>query len=547
MSQRQLSRAFSTECSLSEEIELLTAIYVDELNQSDGHSDDVLTCLELDLRPSTAQDVATQHVCLTLSVCVPKAYPKDIPTFYIKKPRGLSEAHIDSLLSELHERAAERTGSPMLFELIDLVKDHLTDNNRPFGSCPLCLYNFKDDDLFYRTDCYHYFHTKCITDYISFVDDELEVEPNVTCPVCRLSIDVDPSALSIHSDECEESTELCYVPDASMRAWQGRMATLYRKQMEHGGIIGMDTKKRAVLEISAVPSCAANTERIPSHTKTGTVEENPQVSHTDREKDDTHKKTAESDADVETKQKTVERREHLDHPSHGNTQRLGQNDKRWTSRTSTRSKKPASTTKVERQTLRTTCKNTTQYTKSRDRIPPGFSQTESVEKAPTCKDTIQYTKSRDRIPPGFLQTELVEKAPTCKDTTQYTKSRDHVPPGVLQTELVEKAPPLNTQSHDTTQYAKSRDRIPPGFLQTESVEKATDVVKFVPPPPGFPPIESNTKDECRRVARRQSDDKRWDGSSGSTTRRQHNGRTFRGEMYGRKYGRKPLKKSDTKN
>ena len=69
---RCLSYHLPFSSSLSDEVDMLAEIYLDDLVLNDSNSlENIATRLELDLRPSTAQDVASQHVCLVLSISVP--------------------------------------------------------------------------------------------------------------------------------------------------------------------------------------------------------------------------------------------------------------------------------------------------------------------------------------------------------------------------------------------------------------------------------------------------------------------------------------------
>ncbi|GBN79784.1 hypothetical protein AVEN_56730-1, partial [Araneus ventricosus] len=46
------------------------------------------------------------------------------------------------------------------------AKEHLTNENRPCGECAICLYGFSEDDVFTKTECYHYFHSHCLARYV---------------------------------------------------------------------------------------------------------------------------------------------------------------------------------------------------------------------------------------------------------------------------------------------------------------------------------------------------------------------------------------------
>ena len=49
----------------------------------------------------------------------------------------------DSILEGLHRKSVELMGTQMIYELVEYVKDCLTDNNTPTGECAICLCNFQ--------------------------------------------------------------------------------------------------------------------------------------------------------------------------------------------------------------------------------------------------------------------------------------------------------------------------------------------------------------------------------------------------------------------
>lgn len=48
-----------------------------------------------------------------------------------------------------------------------LVREHLTRNNLPNGQCAVCLYGFRKGDGFTKTECYHYFHSRCLAAHVA--------------------------------------------------------------------------------------------------------------------------------------------------------------------------------------------------------------------------------------------------------------------------------------------------------------------------------------------------------------------------------------------
>lgn len=60
--------------------------------------------------------------------------------------------------------------------------------NTPRCSCVICLYGFDDEDVFTKTECYHYFHSHCLSRYIKYVANQ---EPVSSHPLAE-----DPSAVT---------------------------------------------------------------------------------------------------------------------------------------------------------------------------------------------------------------------------------------------------------------------------------------------------------------------------------------------------------------
>ena len=93
----------------------------------------------------------------------------------------------------------------MLFELIEVGREFLTERNVPELPCTVCLLDIVEEDSFVRTNCYHYFHSVCIGRYVEHArmsskeqseDFPANLRPHlreekspdsnaVLCPVCR--------------------------------------------------------------------------------------------------------------------------------------------------------------------------------------------------------------------------------------------------------------------------------------------------------------------------------------------------------------------------
>ena len=91
-----------TDSLISDELETLRAIYMDDI--------DVEFCDENPLRPrlityvvepATAQEKANRYVSFTLQLRLRKDYPLSTPEIAVKNPRGLADALVDRIYSQL--------------------------------------------------------------------------------------------------------------------------------------------------------------------------------------------------------------------------------------------------------------------------------------------------------------------------------------------------------------------------------------------------------------------------------------------------------------
>lgn len=266
--------------SLDIEIEALKAIYIHELEVSVDESKRS-TCVKVSLHPATADNAEEQYVCLDLVMDIPTEYPDLLPEITIRNPRGLSDEKIAKIEQDLQDMAHENLGSPMLYQLIEVAKEHLTQENVPCCQCTICLYGFAEGDVFTKTPCYHYFHSHCLARYIrhvleqiaqeeadklsptpptaaasSIADDGAASKRVVCCPVCRLSLCSSLLALAEqeHPPPMEQSRQPAFRMTPELHRLQQGMAQLYVRQQRQGGIINVDAEKnKFLLEISAAP------------------------------------------------------------------------------------------------------------------------------------------------------------------------------------------------------------------------------------------------------------------------------------------------------
>jgi len=237
----------STECE--EEFEILQSIYKEIVIEPDKPNGESLVSMLL--FPATGDDTELRYVKLTLEFLLGRDYPESLPKIIFRNPRGLSEDQLEILLQDLVKSSQEMIGSPMLFQLIDTVKDFLTTNNRPASECPICLMSFTDFDVFYTPSCYHHFHSRCLGIHLQNIVDTYNETNEVKlsseaieklCPVCRLgldpAIDIDKLKAAPSPSPSEELIGEVEVPSEWVEN-RDKLKELYDKQKKQGGIINM--------------------------------------------------------------------------------------------------------------------------------------------------------------------------------------------------------------------------------------------------------------------------------------------------------------------
>lgn len=123
--------------------------------------------IETTIFPNVCENLEHQYVCVTLQVIPSAGYPDVQPKYQLKNPRGLDDLNVIDINKAIDKKLQESIGSPVVFDLINIVRDHLTDSNLPSGQCVICLYGFQDGDAFIKTVCYHYFHSYCFARHLT--------------------------------------------------------------------------------------------------------------------------------------------------------------------------------------------------------------------------------------------------------------------------------------------------------------------------------------------------------------------------------------------
>ncbi|KAK7482417.1 hypothetical protein BaRGS_00026339 [Batillaria attramentaria] len=244
---------------LSEEIGVLESIYITELTvikDADGWPGKISVLLH----PATGDDDSKKYVCMTLVFTIPHTYPNDIPEINVQHPRGLGEEELHSLIEDMKVLAEEMKGGAMLFELIEMAKDCLTEGNLPHCECAICLDHFEEGDAFIKTDCYHYFHRPCLARYaaafvakmqeeeeqaVSHTAEKEEQSRALACPMCRLPLSLDLGELLAEPVPPEELVQ--FTPTDELLQQQAAMAERYEQQKAKGGIIDLEEEKNKFL------------------------------------------------------------------------------------------------------------------------------------------------------------------------------------------------------------------------------------------------------------------------------------------------------------
>lgn len=213
--------------------------------------------------PLTGEEEEQQYVCVTLQVYPPQGYPDVSPLFKLLKPRGLDDSRLESIRSACNAKIKESLGFPVVFDLIEVVREHLTGSNLPCGQCVICLYGFAEGDEFTRTECFHYLHSYCLARHLNAMrrnyQEEFDKLPawqqktadpfQALCPVCREHIGDDTDSLKCAMPPSELTNAPDFKVTQELRQMQQRMSQLYLQQKSRGAIIDVKAEGAAVISI----------------------------------------------------------------------------------------------------------------------------------------------------------------------------------------------------------------------------------------------------------------------------------------------------------
>jgi len=252
-----------SECCYWADVEAttLSAIYEDELVMN-YHNNGQIKSIEKSITPSTGNDKDSQYVRIDLKFVFEIDAPHtDLHVEFVRSC-GLSDERLDDLKQLILSKIKNEDSEGILFEIINIVVDNLTENNIPSSPCPICLIKFKVQDNFIKTSCFHHFHTYCIYKYAEAYQPpdesidmlllpskireklikQMTVEEGIPCPQCRKMIVVEVDNLvGIQNEPFDEDPLITDTEMLTIRHKMQQMAIKYEFQKQNGGIV---TSKR---------------------------------------------------------------------------------------------------------------------------------------------------------------------------------------------------------------------------------------------------------------------------------------------------------------
>jgi len=239
----------------------LSAIYENEL-VINYHTNGQIKSIEKSITPSTGNDKDSQYVRIDLKFVFEINAPHtDLHVEFIRSC-GLSDESLNDLKQLIFSKVKNEESEGILFKIIDIVVDYLTENNIPSNPCPICLVQFKVQDNFIKTACFHHFHTYCIYKYAktyqppdesvdmlllpSTIREKLKkqmtVEEGIPCPQCRKMIVVEvDNLIGSQNEPYDDDTAITDMEMLTIRHKMQQMAVKYELQKQKGGVV---TSKR---------------------------------------------------------------------------------------------------------------------------------------------------------------------------------------------------------------------------------------------------------------------------------------------------------------
>ncbi|KAG5900640.1 hypothetical protein JTB14_005916 [Gonioctena quinquepunctata] len=245
-----------------EEVEALEAILMDDISITyDEKNRPAL--VKTTIFPSTANETDKQYVCVTIEISLPEDYPDQKPAIQLRNPRGLDDSTVNNISKAISEKCTEFIGQPVIYELIELIRENLTESNLPTCHCAVCLYGFLDGDTFTKTQCFHYFHSFCLANHLVTTKRHFQEEQDklpawqkstngyqATCPVCREPINCDVEELSLALPPKDLESAQNFQLTSELKELQENMRQLFIYQKKKGGIIDIEAEENKLLLIT---------------------------------------------------------------------------------------------------------------------------------------------------------------------------------------------------------------------------------------------------------------------------------------------------------
>lgn len=263
---------------MEEELEILESIYYDDIIKKDLTGDKPF--FEIFLYPTSTdnQEENNKLIKLNLITYFPQNYPEDIPSFEFNDAKGITDEDLKSIKKEVETLANNIQGEPMLFEIIQFIKDKLSEfGNLPTTyKCSICLNSFEESINTYNLHCYHYFHIECLKKHLSYMEEEIEKEKKEaelnrltwekrvpTCPDCRSNLINSEIEYFQNIKLKKDKDDLYYKKNVfisdSVRKMQEKMKIIFEKQKNAGGIID-ETKQEIIMITRSEHEDVNNTE-----------------------------------------------------------------------------------------------------------------------------------------------------------------------------------------------------------------------------------------------------------------------------------------------
>lgn len=190
-----------------------------------------------------------------------EGYPDIKPKFKLRNPRGLDDKNINKIEKSVKDKLDESIGQPVVFDLIEVIREHLTESNLPSGQCVVCLYGFQEGDQFTKTDCYHYLHSYCLARHLLASKKNYQEEQDklpawqrklaksyqAFCPVCREIINDEVDCLLESKPPAELENAPKFQLTVELKNLQTTMTGLFLHQKSRGGIIDLDADDNNVI------------------------------------------------------------------------------------------------------------------------------------------------------------------------------------------------------------------------------------------------------------------------------------------------------------